>query len=349
MPERVVDVLEAVQVEHHDGGAGLPPFGHRLGRLGQGPLELHPVGQPGQGVVHRVVPELVDQAPVLQRDPGVVGDGLQQQHVVGVERAHLAHAVRHAQAADHARLPTQRDDDDLPVPFVGEPLRPPAHARAPGGKERAGVDDDELVQPVGVLLALDLGAEQRAVRAQLHLQEALVGPGGDEVDDDVLRSEQLLRLAEHAAQDGVDLRRAGHDLAEPVEPLQAQVPVGQAGVGPVAEQQPDGRDHDEPRAARVGGQAEHANQGDRRHEGAEHLADDRLTQRAAEREAPFVHGDDRLQSEDADAAADQDRHRRCEPGPGVEGGLRGGQGGEDVCRDGSLGGEQGDVERRLER
>jgi hypothetical protein len=90
------------------------------------------VGQPGERVVQRLVPELVDQAAVLEGHPRVRGHRLQQPHVPVVEAADVAHPVGDGQGADDARVATQRDHDGLtPAPQrqVGTVRRDPRPSR----------------------------------------------------------------------------------------------------------------------------------------------------------------------------------------------------------------------------
>ena len=100
--ERLVDLLELVEVEDEDRRAGAAAVGDGGQRRGQPPLQVRAVGQAGQRVVQRVVPELTDQLAVAQRDAGVVGDGLQEQDVVLGEGADVAEPVGDDQRPDDA-------------------------------------------------------------------------------------------------------------------------------------------------------------------------------------------------------------------------------------------------------
>ena len=71
------------------------------------------VGQPGERVVQRLVPQRLDQPAVLQRHAGVVGDRLEQPDVLLVEGADVAHPVGDGDRADGAGVTAQRRDDRL--------------------------------------------------------------------------------------------------------------------------------------------------------------------------------------------------------------------------------------------
>ena len=84
--ERVVDELEAVEVEEQHGGRG-----GRLGALGaadrlvEAVEEQHAVGQPGQGVVHRVVLEAL-LGLLAVGDVGLAADDAQRAAVLVADR-----------------------------------------------------------------------------------------------------------------------------------------------------------------------------------------------------------------------------------------------------------------------
>ena len=125
VPERLVDLLELVEVEDEDRRAGAGALGHGGQRRGQPPLEIRAVGQAGQRVVQRVVPQLADELAVAQRDAGVVGHGLQQQDVVLAEGADVAEPVGDDQRPDDAGRPVERDDDGVAHPVGRQPARAP--------------------------------------------------------------------------------------------------------------------------------------------------------------------------------------------------------------------------------
>src|SRR3954462_1842175 len=80
--ERIVDLLEAVEVHQQDRRRHPLPRDTSDG-LAHPPSEELAVGKRGQGVVQRLVlalgrlaAQLIEQAPVLERDGGVVGEGV---------------------------------------------------------------------------------------------------------------------------------------------------------------------------------------------------------------------------------------------------------------------------------
>ena len=96
VPERVVDLLEAVQVEldqrHHAVAAGLDRPVDVL-------AQLRPGGQVGQLVVVRRVPQPGDQLLVLQGRGEVGAEVVHELHVLAGERGHLALPVLELQVA----------------------------------------------------------------------------------------------------------------------------------------------------------------------------------------------------------------------------------------------------------
>jgi hypothetical protein len=113
--ERVVDVLEPVEVHETDRAHGdLAPL-QPLERGEDLALELHPVRQSGEAVVQGVVAELVDEPAVLERDARVVGDRLQQAYVGGVEAADVTEPVGDHQRADDPGVTTQRGEGGVAV------------------------------------------------------------------------------------------------------------------------------------------------------------------------------------------------------------------------------------------
>ena len=100
--ERVVDVLEAVDVEQHDGDARCSRSGRP--RPGQ---EEHPVGKTGQHVVGGLVrlgvdlvAQLLDQPGALEAGAGVGDERLEETEVVLVEAVLLLVAIDGDDGAD---------------------------------------------------------------------------------------------------------------------------------------------------------------------------------------------------------------------------------------------------------
>ena len=119
--ERVVHVLEAVDVEQHDGHpAALAQGG---GSAGQ---EEHPVGQAGEHVVGRLVrlgvdlvAQLLDQAGALEAGAGVGDERLEQAEVVLVEAVQLLVAIEGDDGADR-RVPVHEGRHDGVAVLAGD-------------------------------------------------------------------------------------------------------------------------------------------------------------------------------------------------------------------------------------
>ncbi len=94
VPEGVVDLVHAVDVEHEDGD-DLAGHGDR-DRFGKRFKGAAAARQAGERVVEGVVAELVDEPLVLDGDADVRGDGLEELEVAGHEVGQLtAYAVGH--------------------------------------------------------------------------------------------------------------------------------------------------------------------------------------------------------------------------------------------------------------
>ena len=113
--ERVVDLLEPVQVHEQHRDVLAMALGSRQ-RLTHSVVEEDAVGQAGERVVERLVPKPIDEATVVQRHTGVVGDRLEQTSVLVIEGAHVTQPIGHAQETDHAVIAVERCDEAVPPP-----------------------------------------------------------------------------------------------------------------------------------------------------------------------------------------------------------------------------------------
>ena len=106
MAQCVVDVLEAVEIEQHDGDA------LTLVERGRGATcEEHPVGKPGEHVVRRLVglavhfvPKFLHQAGALQVDAGIGDESPEKPKIVFVEFVKILVAVQGDDGADRRGL-----------------------------------------------------------------------------------------------------------------------------------------------------------------------------------------------------------------------------------------------------
>ncbi len=228
--EGVVDDLEAVEVDDHQchQAAGAPGLRQGLVRPGG---ELRPVRQAGQGIVQRVVAEPADQHLVVQRHRRVVGDRLEQVDVAGYEAAHLAEPVVHRQRTDGLPVVAQRRQHGL---VDTAQLQVVTHGRVvPTDEDRVGVPEQRPGR---------LGGDAGRVLVERHDRAAVEPPDGDLGVAEAqhlggLPAQQLAGLVEHGGQHVVGLRRDAQLAAEPEQPLEAAVPVGERGVGAVARHQ----------------------------------------------------------------------------------------------------------------
>ena len=122
-----------------------------LGHGGQGggepALEVRPVGQAGERVVQRVVPQLADELAVAQRDAGVVGDGLEQERVVVLEGADVAEPVGDDERSDDAGRPVERHDDGVAHLVLRQPSTRLRAAGVPRHEQRLRLLDDLAEHP----------------------------------------------------------------------------------------------------------------------------------------------------------------------------------------------------------
>jgi hypothetical protein len=243
----VVDLLEVVEV--HEQHGHLAVGGPRpCQRLVDAAAEQTAVRQRGEGVVeglvlllHRLVPQAVDQAAVLQRHAGVVGEGLEQLEVLGVEGAHVTKAVGDGDHADDAVLAAERDGHRVLVPDGGHlpaglvAVAPPdehgvtGQGRRPPGRGEA--------RRLGRALDVAVGTEADAER---------VPPRPGQPDLGGVRPQEVPGLQEDRAEHRLGLDGAADRPGEPVQQLQAGVPLRQRGVGAVGEEEDGGQDDEEP-------------------------------------------------------------------------------------------------------
>ena len=240
--EGVVDLLEVVEVQDHDRGAARASGLDVVQGGAEAALQVRPVRQPGERVVQGLVPQLADQLAVAQRDAGVVGDGLQQDDVVLHEGPDVTLPVGDDEHADDAGRAREGDGHRLPHAVGGEPA---AGVGVPGGprhEQRLPALDDLLEHPVVLGSGRLLRAGEPAAGTQPDAGDE-PAVGADERRGRAVGPQQLPRLAEDGGHDLVDLGDA-HRLAEAVQPLQVEVPLGEGGVGAVGEQQ-EGAEPDE--------------------------------------------------------------------------------------------------------
>ena len=159
--QRVVDVLEAVEVADHDRGAGTVPAADLGQHVGRAAAAVAAVDQPGERVVADGRGSAVDQPAVAQREARVVGDRLDQPHVGGVEGAHLAHAAGHHQAAG-----------DLDAPRSGRRSPSPSSGCAQVGRARSRRPTRSQVRRQSARRDAE-----RAMRMPYHVRSTGVGTG----------------------------------------------------------------------------------------------------------------------------------------------------------------------------
>jgi hypothetical protein len=165
----------------------------------------------------------------------------------------------------------------------------------------------------------------------------------------VLTPQQLLGFLQNAAQHLVDLWRARHRLAELVEALEAQVPVGQRRVRAVGDDQSRRGAGQEPGALRGRRQAGDGDEREGHHDRGGRLAAHGVPQHAQRAQAAVVGGNDQPDGDRGQGVGD------CGGSVGGEPAGRTGAvppSGDDVEHsqgDAGLGGDQHEVEAGLER
>ena len=110
-PERVVDLLEPVEVEHHD-EQRVARCDVRSG-LDERPLERDPVGQSGQTIVARLALDALVEHALAQAGSQLLGEVLQPDEVVVANRRLGPGSTRNDQQADHPGGVTDRRDHHL--------------------------------------------------------------------------------------------------------------------------------------------------------------------------------------------------------------------------------------------
>ena len=102
MTERVVDILEAVEIETEHCHQMAVAFGPRYGAV-EMLAELEAIGQAGEGIVHGEIANLIFGQPALANAPRGDGRGYREPHddqQAGGERDHSSARLVSAAAAD---------------------------------------------------------------------------------------------------------------------------------------------------------------------------------------------------------------------------------------------------------
>ena len=302
-------------------------------------------GRPVERVVECLVSQLLDEPALVQRDRGMVGDGLEQLGVRLVERAHRAHPVGDVHHPDHADFAVERHDDRLPeVPVL--------QVRADDAVPGVACEEDRLALQHPALDRVPHGRFLRAGEPPVG-READPHPGRvvgrREHRGGVLGVQQLARLFEHVTQHVVALGRRRHDLAELVEAFEAQVAFAQPRVGPEADDEHDtgrGEQPGGPHVERKGSHRDEAERGDRhRHHGARQCFVHDLAMIEVGFERPDHEGEHRAVEEPEHGG----RNERGEPAARPEHIATARDEAERHDRQEEVGGEEDDVEHELQR
>jgi hypothetical protein len=154
--------------------------------------------------VEGLVAQLPDQLAVAQCHTGLVGDGLQQEDVVLLERPDVALPVGDDEHPDDAGPALEGDRHRLAHAVGGEPAPGVGVTRGPRHEQRLPTRDDVLEHPVvlgggGLLRACEPAA---GTEAHAGDQPAV---GADERRRRAVGPQQLPRLPEDGGHDLVDL------------------------------------------------------------------------------------------------------------------------------------------------
>ena len=229
MPPRVVDRLEAVEVEVENGrrpGAALELGVHGFEQVG-------PVGKAGERVVIRLVAELllelrhlrerVLEPAVLEQDARMAGEGHEQLDVGLVERADVAETLTDDEQPERPVLAAERRDDR-----VLEPARLQERVECMGGapprEQRRRADRGDFCERGRIPRREPLlwVHQQLALRTADAAQRPLLVCGREEEDLAVLGAEQAARGDEKLPDREAELRRTlrrAHRLVEELDVL----------------------------------------------------------------------------------------------------------------------------------
>ncbi len=179
---RAVDIAQHCRGEAADQPVGVGGDGveHRLHVGRRGGHHLQDVG--GRGLAFQRLPDLVEQACILDRDHGLIGKGLQQLHEVGRERAwlgagdadhadrraavHQRHEQHAAEAAQPRQIAVQRGD--VRSLAVGKLDRLAAAHQRKGRKLRDLARERGLQPCVGLRAGRRVGHEMQLVADELE-------------------------------------------------------------------------------------------------------------------------------------------------------------------------------------
>ena len=119
--ERVVDVLEHVEIDEQHGGLRLPALGPDQGVL-EAVDQQQPVREAGERIVQRLVHRVLDRLRVGEREARVLGEG--DQHLpLGLRVAAAGAVGSDDEAADHLPMLAHRRRERRPDPVVRERAR----------------------------------------------------------------------------------------------------------------------------------------------------------------------------------------------------------------------------------
>ena len=135
----------------------------------------------------------------------------------------------------------------------------PRDPGVPRHEQRRPLLDDLAEHPVVLGVDASSDRDSRPAGVEAHAGDE-VAVGADERRGRPVGPQHLLGLPEDVVHHLVELRRAADRLAEPVEPLEVEVPLGEGRVGAEGEQQQDAEPDQQPGALAHAGEADDADQ-----------------------------------------------------------------------------------------
>ena len=266
MPERVVDDLEAVEIEKKH-RRGVTRDSNRFQRVRDTLGEEQAVGEAGEPVVIRLMLEgflqlgHLRQRPfetaVLEQHARMTGERLEDPEIVVRERRHVSGAVADQDQAECLRLRAQNADDAVLEPARGEQRVQRVRRPPPSEDDRRARGREDPERVVVGLREWHRAHQGLSLRAARRPQRAVLRARRGQDDLGVLGAQELPRREEQLADRKAELRRLlrpAHRFVEEAHPL-GLLPLLHVG----AERQPaeHGREDEEQNRRPVGVQQLH--------------------------------------------------------------------------------------------
>ena len=235
VPQRVVDLLEPVEVEQHDRrpGAGAQPVGETF----EGLVQDDPVGQAGQRVVARPIEQVLQVARARDRHRQRAGHRLEARGAARAEALDHAGAIEERDAAQRRALFGERQQGGAAEAARGERLADRRRVQVLGGQvgsdQRSSFPEGSLA-PAALQRESGRGAFELGIEAVARHQFHVAAVRGHQVGGHLLGAGDLDDRLDRHPHDRLHVANALDPRREPVDQLQFAVARLQVALDPVA-------------------------------------------------------------------------------------------------------------------